>query len=470
MPTEVIMPKVDMDMEAGTLSVWHVAEGGAVTKGAPLFDIETDKAAMEVESPATGWLRGILAAPGQSVPVGAPVAWIYAEGEAVAPVAAPSPSAAPVAPAPDTKAPEAAPETAAEPRPAAASAETGPAGPRATPIARRLARDAGLTLASVTGTGPRGRVQRDDVEQLLAARAKAPISFAPAPERAPEPERAPAPVTAFERAPQPAPERAACQGQVLPDLLHVTRRGGTGTPLLLLHGFAADSFGWAPLERELPADLPLIRLDLPGHGRSPRRPVADFAGLVASVTRTFDTLGEEPVHVLAHSLGGAVALALADLRPRRVASLTLIAPAGLGAEIDGAALAGIARARQVESLAPWLRRLTARPDGISWDFARAAMLARLDPDLRAAQAEMAESLFPDGVQSFDLAAALGRVTAPAAILWGREDHILPWKHALTAPGHIALHLLRGIGHIPHMESPGMTAELVMRNLGRPRPA
>jgi pyruvate dehydrogenase E2 component (dihydrolipoamide acetyltransferase) len=467
MPTEVIMPKVDMDMETGTLSVWHVAEGAAVTKGAPLFDIETDKAAMEVESPATGWLRGILATPGQSVPVGAPVAWIYAEGEAVA---APSPSPAPSVPAPEAKAPETEPARTADPRPEAASAapraEAGAAGARATPIARRLARDAGLTLASVTGTGPRGRVQRADVEQLLAARAKAPNGFAPAP----TPEPAPAPVTAFERAPDPAPERAGGQVQTTPDLLHVTRRGGTGTPLLLLHGFAADSFGWAPLERELPADLPLIRLDLPNHGRSPRQSIADFAGLVASVTRTFDTLGEEPVHVLAHSLGGAVALALADLRPRRIASLTLIAPAGLGAEIDGAALAGIARARQVESLAPWLKRLTARPDGISWDFAKAAMLARVDPEFRAAQAEMAESLFPDGVQSFDLAAALARVAAPAAILWGREDHILPWKQALTAPGHIALHLLRGIGHIPHMESPDVTAGIVMRNLGKPRPA
>ena len=67
MPVEVIMPKVDMDMETGKLSVWHVAEGELVSKGAPLFDIETDKAAMEVESPATGRLRNIVVAPGQTV-------------------------------------------------------------------------------------------------------------------------------------------------------------------------------------------------------------------------------------------------------------------------------------------------------------------------------------------------------------------------------------------------------------------
>ena len=83
MPVEVIMPKVDMDMATGKLAAWHVAEGEIVTKGAPLFDIETDKAAMEVESPATGRLHHVIAAPGQTIDVGAPVAWIYAEGEAV---------------------------------------------------------------------------------------------------------------------------------------------------------------------------------------------------------------------------------------------------------------------------------------------------------------------------------------------------------------------------------------------------
>ena len=95
MPVEVIMPKVDMDMATGKLSVWHVSEGEAVAKGAPLFDIETDKAAMEVESPASGRLHHVIAGPGQTVDVGKPVAWIYAEGEDVGarPGGAPAPAA-----------------------------------------------------------------------------------------------------------------------------------------------------------------------------------------------------------------------------------------------------------------------------------------------------------------------------------------------------------------------------------------
>ena len=83
MPTEVILPKVDMDMATGRISKWLVAEGTVVKQGDPIFEIETDKAAMEVEAPASGTLGNILAQEGADVPVGNPVAWIYAAGEAV---------------------------------------------------------------------------------------------------------------------------------------------------------------------------------------------------------------------------------------------------------------------------------------------------------------------------------------------------------------------------------------------------
>ena len=93
MPIEVIMPKVDMDMASGTVSAWHVEPGSTVAKGDPLFDIETDKAAMEVEAQADGILQHPVAE-GTEVAIGQPVAWLYAEGEAVedAPTAPAAPS------------------------------------------------------------------------------------------------------------------------------------------------------------------------------------------------------------------------------------------------------------------------------------------------------------------------------------------------------------------------------------------
>ncbi len=429
MPVEVIMPKVDMDMASGTLSVWHIAEGAPVEKGAALFDIETDKAAMEVESPASGHLHHICASPGQVVAVGTAMAWIYAAGEVVGD-----------APASSTNPAEAAQHTPSAPVPTAVAAAASPGsadpgGIRATPAARRLARDAGIALEHIPGTGPHGRIQRADIEALqhLAA---------------------PAIVLGW---------------QAQPGELHVTQRQGTGTPLLLLHGFAADTTGWTPLERLLPPDLTLIRIDLPSHGKSPRRNVANFAALARMLVEAFDRTGVDHVHLLGHSLGGAVALALADIRPRQIASLTLIAPAGLGADIDGAALTGIARASRVESLTPWLKRLSASPDFITDDFAKAAMLPRQDPAMRAAQIAMADALFPDGVQGFDLTAALSRITAPTALLWGRADHIVPWRQALAARGDMALHLLDKTGHIPHLECPQIVAGILQRQFRQDMP-
>ena len=83
MPTEIILPKVDMDMTSGKIAVWHVSEGTKVAVGTPIFDIETDKAAMEIESTGAGVIHHIVAKPGDVVEIGRTVAWLYAEGEPV---------------------------------------------------------------------------------------------------------------------------------------------------------------------------------------------------------------------------------------------------------------------------------------------------------------------------------------------------------------------------------------------------
>lgn len=436
MPVEVIMPKVDMDMEKGQLSVWHISEGTKVEKGAALFDIETDKAAMEVEAPATGTLHHVLATAGTDVPVGQPVAWIYADGEEVG--APPSTDLQPAAVASDGPPQDA--EALPVPKVPTCTPEQAPTrtGIRATPAARRLAKVAGIDLATLSGSGPSRRIQAADVERATA--------------------RAPAPPPAADL---PLPFTWEPQA----GSLHVSRTEGEGVPLVLLHGFAADSYGWRPLEQAMRSKRPLIRIDLPSHGRSPLGRISAFRDLTRRVVECFDSLHlDDPVHLLGHSLGGALALSLADIRPRAMRSLCLIAPAGLGAEVDGATLNGIARASRAESLAPWLKRLTATPDGISWDFAKAAMMTREDPALRAAQLDLADALFPDGTQAFDLTAALDRLEMPTSILWGRRDRILPWRHALVANGNIALHFLRETGHIPHVECPAEVAEILSRHM------
>ncbi|MHA1571474.1 MAG: dihydrolipoamide acetyltransferase family protein [Alphaproteobacteria bacterium] len=156
MPTEVIMPKVDMDMATGQISKWFAAEGDEVVKGSCLFEIETDKAAMEVEAPADGILRDITGDGGQDIPVGQVIGWIFAEGETYVPQAT---DLAPTQMATAVPAPTPAPR--AEQAPAMDSGEV-----RATPLARRLARNANLDLSAIPGSGPRGRIQKADIERF----------------------------------------------------------------------------------------------------------------------------------------------------------------------------------------------------------------------------------------------------------------------------------------------------------------
>ena len=181
MPVEVILPKVDMDMATGQISRWFFEEGAAVKQGDVLFEIETDKAAMEIDAPASGTLRNITGKEGVDIPVGAPVAWIYAEGEdagAPAPASAePQPAATAKTETPMSSSQDKAAQTAL-----AVQETPAPAGAvRATPLARRLAREAGLDLSAITGSGPHGRVVKADVEAAIAGGvAKAAPAGAPA--------------------------------------------------------------------------------------------------------------------------------------------------------------------------------------------------------------------------------------------------------------------------------------------------
>lgn len=170
MPTEVIMPKVDMDMSTGTLAQWHVKEGAIVGKGEPLFDIETDKATMEVESPASGTLQFVTAQGGDEIEIGKCIAWIFGEDEHLKePEGALSSTTTEVVhttviPAADAPKDEA---QIKEYR----STNTGDI--RVTPLARRIAKDRGIPLETIKGSGPSGRITRVDVESARVERNEA---------------------------------------------------------------------------------------------------------------------------------------------------------------------------------------------------------------------------------------------------------------------------------------------------------
>ncbi len=169
MAFSVVMPALEMAQETGKLLVWRKQEGDRVTKGEPLLEIETDKAVVEVDAPADGILAGIKASAGADIPVGQIIAWIVAFGEAVP---AESESSAPAARAASHAKVE---PSAVAPAPATSS-QPPSSSAKISPKARRLAKELGVDLATVNGSGPGGEVLASDVEKanLQAAATPAP--------------------------------------------------------------------------------------------------------------------------------------------------------------------------------------------------------------------------------------------------------------------------------------------------------
>lgn len=170
MPIEILMPALSPTMEEGTLAKWNIKEGDTVESGDVIAEIETDKATMEVEAVDEGIVGKILVEEGtDGVKVNALIALLLEDGEDASALEGAA-SASPAAETPAAAAPAAAPASAPAPAqaPAAASAASGDR-IKASPLARRIAADKGLDLASLTGSGPYGRIVKRDVEGASAA-------------------------------------------------------------------------------------------------------------------------------------------------------------------------------------------------------------------------------------------------------------------------------------------------------------
>ena len=166
MANEVKLPRLGQGMEAGTVNKWLKSEGDTVAKGEPLFEVDTDKVTQEVESDFAGVLLKIVLPSGEA-PVGQTIAYIGEAGEAIKEEAAPKAET----PEPGSAKPNQVREVPAEPAPAS-SANGGRV--KASPLARRIARERGIDLHAVQGTGPDGRIVAEDLERAQPAAAVLP--------------------------------------------------------------------------------------------------------------------------------------------------------------------------------------------------------------------------------------------------------------------------------------------------------
>jgi pyruvate dehydrogenase E2 component (dihydrolipoamide acetyltransferase) len=171
MAHSIVMPALEMAQENGKLLAWRKKEGEGVAKGEPLLDIETDKAVVEIESPADGILAGVKAHEGDVIPVGQTIAWIVLPGEKPPAETQPSASGRRMETKASTAPPAAATKTSSGPAPSTA---------RISPKARRLAKEHGIDLSGVRGTGSEGEILAEDVLALVASPGSAKAAAAPA--------------------------------------------------------------------------------------------------------------------------------------------------------------------------------------------------------------------------------------------------------------------------------------------------
>ncbi|HEV8679803.1 MAG TPA: acetoin dehydrogenase dihydrolipoyllysine-residue acetyltransferase subunit, partial [Stellaceae bacterium] len=253
-------------------------------------------------------------------------------------------------------------------------------------------------------------------------------------------------------APEPAVEDAAAEAAVAPrDIdargkrLRVLDIGsGDAVPVLFVHGFGGDLNSWMFTQPALAGSRRAIALDLPGHGGAEKQVGAgDRASFAGAVADAITALGVERVHLVGHSMGGAIALAVAADRPQAITSLTLIAPAGLGSEINGTFIQAYIRAGRRREAQEALAMLVADPALISRVMIEETLRYKRLDGVVAALETIAGAWFVGDRQRVDLRPALDALSTPTQIIWGREDRIIPAAHGKALAGPVPVHIVDG---------------------------
>ena len=189
--------------------------------------------------------------------------------------------------------------------------------------------------------------------------------------------------------------------------------------------------------------------------------------LADAVTGVLDALGAERAHLVGHSMGGAVALAVAARDPARIASLTLIAPSGFGPEINVGYLRGFADAQTRRELKPVIGQLFADESLVTRQLVDDLLAYKRLDGVDEALHALADTLLDGDAQRGDSAASLAAIggAVPVTVVWGRADRIIPAAQAESVAGAVR-HLIDGAGHMPHMERPAEVQAAIEETIAR----
>jgi len=356
----LIVPKWGMAMDEGTVTAWHIEEGGAVNPGDEVLDVESTKIANAIEAKDAGVLRRQVAGVGQTLPVGGLLGVIASDG-----------------------------------------------------------------------------VGDDEIAAFIEG------FVVETPE-------------GDEAAGGPQPQTVEVGGQSIRYLVH----GDDGPPVLLFHGFGGDLNAWMFNQPALADGRRVYALDLPGHGGSVKD-VGDgsIAHLARVVEGLVEALGLDHVHLVGHSLGGAVALTVALDHPGKIASLTLVASAGLGPEINGGYITGFVAAERRKEMKPLVEQLFADGSLVTRQMVEDILRSKRIDGVDAALAAIAAAQFDGDRQRLDLAQRAGDLDVPTQVIWGGADRIIPVSHANNLKG-AKVTVIDGAGHMPMMEKAGEVNHLI----------
>jgi pimeloyl-ACP methyl ester carboxylesterase len=406
------LPRLGETMEEGRIVTWLKQPGDRFRRGEILLEVETDKTVVEVPALQDGVMVEHLAAEAEMIPVDAPIARIEVAGAvetraASQPIATPTPAMA----KPTTSRP----------------ARTSDGELRASPRARRLARDQGVDLTALTGTGRNGRISGEDV---LAA-------------------------NGVKDAPQIAIQVATIAGTI--QVREWPALGQRRGDAFLIHGLFADADSYTLVARRLAkGGLRVLAIDLPGHGGSNAN-ATSLDQLVDTTATTLRALAVGPVRLVGHSLGAMIAAKLAAQGEVELERLLLLAPAGLGKEINADFVDGMIAADNIADLE---REITKLDGGALSATYLAELLSRIQsrrPMLR----DLAASITDEDGQRHSIISDLERVKVPITAIFGLKDRIIPWQHAAQLPARVAVHFMKTAGHMPHWAAPNLVADLLL---------
>ena len=228
---------------------------------------------------------------------------------------------------------------------------------------------------------------------------------------------------------------------------------GAGDAVVFVHGFGGNLDDWAAVQPAIAARARTVALDLPGHGGSTKMVGAgDIASLSEAISAALKQIGVGRAHLVGHSLGATVVLAFALANPERVASVTLLCPAGApGGTLNQDYLRAFLNATRGRDLAKALELLFADPSMATRDLAeqilRTKRLDGVEAALSAIHAAMSAPSFAD------LGLRMAEVAAPLTILASKEDQIVGRLDEAALPSSVRLVWIDGVGHMPHVEKP-----------------